>query len=161
MVREARPFYGAHHHQHRAGWQSGRGIAGGLGTMRITERVSALGNGHQFHLVSALLPRIVAACMFPLLVGHGAVHSGRRVSGRAPTGVMTSRDYVRHSGRFYSLQHRLCFDSSVVFAFWCVRHFGFQGYYTWRRRWERLTPACTNSIIAILLADFALAALLL
>src|SRR6478735_5255883 len=74
----------------------GSSIAGGLGTMRITEQISALevmGINSTSYLV---LPRILAALlMFPMLVILAMLLSilGGYLAGTL-TGVMTAQDYI-------------------------------------------------------------------
>ena len=145
----------------------GSSIAGGLGTMRITEQVSALevmGINSTSYLV---LPRILAALlMFPLLVVLAMLLSivGGYLAGTL-TGVMTAEDYVEGI-RTDFIPYNIVFAliKAVVFAFLVSGISSFKGYYTTGGALEvgaASTGAVTNSIIAILLADFALAALLL
>ena len=145
----------------------GSSIAGGLGTMRITEQVSALevmGINSTSYLV---LPRILAALlMFPLLVILAMLLSilGGYLAGTL-TGVMTAQDYVEGI-RTDFIPYNIVFAliKAVVFAFLVAGISSFKGYYTTGGALEvgaASTGAVTNSIIAILLADFALAALLL
>lgn len=145
----------------------GSSIAGGLGTMRITEQISALevmGINSTSYLV---LPRIVASIlMFPLLVILAMALSivGGYLAGTL-TGVMTGQDYIegiRESFVPYNIVFALI--KAVVFAFLVSGISAFKGYYTTGGALEvgaASTGAVTNSIIAILIADFALAALLL
>ena len=145
----------------------GSSIAGGLGTMRITEQVSALevmGINSTSYLV---LPRILAALlMFPLLVILAMLLSilGGYLAGTL-TGVMTAQDFIEGI-RTDFIPYNIVFAliKAVVFAFLVSGISSFKGYYTTGGALEvgaASTGAVTNSIIAILLADFALAALLL
>ncbi len=145
----------------------GSSIAGGLGTMRITEQVSALevmGINSTSYLV---LPRILAALiMFPLLVILAMVLSilGGYLAGTL-TGVMTPQDFIEGI-RTDFIPYNIVFAliKAFVFAFLVSGISAFKGYYTTGGALEvgaASTGAVTNSIIAILLADFALAALLL
>ena len=125
----------------------GSSIAGGLGTMRITEQVSALevmGINSTSYLV---LPRIIAAMlMFPLLVILAMVLSilGGYLAGTL-TGAMTAQDYIEgHSHRFYSLQHRLCPHQVGGICLPGVGHFGLTRATSPRAapwKWEQPAPA--------------------
>ena len=145
----------------------GSSIAGGLGTMRITEQISALevmGINSTSYLV---LPRILAALlMFPMLVILAMVLSilGGYLAGTL-TGVMTAQDYIEGI-RTDFIPYNIVFAliKAVVFAFLVSGISAFKGYFTTGGALEvgaASTGAVTNSIIAILIADFALAALLL
>ncbi|MBD2768051.1 ABC transporter permease [Hymenobacter sp. BT664] len=145
----------------------GSSIAGGLGTMRITEQVSALevmGINSASYLV---FPRIMAALlMFPLLVILAMVLSilGGYLAGTL-TNVMTAQDYIEGI-RLDFVPYNITFAliKAVVFAFLVSGISSFKGFYTTGGALEvgaASTGAVTNSIIAILIADFALAALLL
>ena len=145
----------------------GSSIAGGLGTMRITEQVSALevmGINSTSYLV---LPRIVAALlMFPLLVILAMVLSilGGYLAGTL-TGVMAAQEYIEGI-RTDFIPYNVLFAliKAVVFAFLVSGISAFKGYNTTGGALEvgaASTDAVTYSIIAILIADFALAALLL
>ncbi|MBC6989145.1 MULTISPECIES: MlaE family ABC transporter permease [Hymenobacter] len=145
----------------------GSSIAGGLGTMRITEQVSALevmGINSASYLV---LPRIVAAMlMFPLLVILAMVLSivGGYLAGTL-SGAMSAQEYIEGI-RTDFVPYNIAFAliKSVVFAFLVSAISSFKGYYTEGGALEvgaASTGAVTNSIIAILLADYVLAAVLL
>jgi phospholipid/cholesterol/gamma-HCH transport system permease protein len=145
----------------------GSSIAGGLGTMRITEQVSALevmGINSTSYLV---LPRIVAALvMFPLLVILAMVLSilGGYLAGTL-TGAMTPQAYIEGiRSEFIPYNIVFALIKAVVFAFLVSAISAFKGFNTTGGALEvgaASTGAVTNSIIAILIADFALAALLL
>ncbi|GAC1590509.1 MAG: hypothetical protein NVS3B25_09080 [Hymenobacter sp.] len=145
----------------------GSSIAGGLGTMRITEQVSALevmGINSTSYLV---LPRIIAALlMFPLLVILAMLLSilGGYLAGTL-TGAMAAQEYIEGI-RTDFIPYNIVFAliKAVVFAFLVSGISAFKGYYTTGGALEvgaASTGAVTYSIIAILIADFALAALLL
>ena len=114
-----------------------------------------------------LLPRILAALiMFPMLVILAMVLSilGGYLAGTL-TGVMTAQDYIEGI-RTDFIPYNIVFAliKAVVFAFLVSGISAFKGYYTTGGALEvgaASTGAVTNSIIAILIADFALAALLL
>ncbi|SNC65771.1 phospholipid/cholesterol/gamma-HCH transport system permease protein [Hymenobacter gelipurpurascens] len=145
----------------------GSSIAGGLGTMRITEQVAALevmGINSASYLV---LPRIIAAMlMFPLLVILAMALSiiGGYLAGTL-TGAVSAQEYVEGI-RTDFIPYNIVFAliKSVVFAFLVSAISAFKGYYTQGGALEvgaASTDAVNNSIIAILVADFALAAILL
>jgi phospholipid/cholesterol/gamma-HCH transport system permease protein len=145
----------------------GSNIAGGLGTMRITEQIDALevmGINAASYLV---LPKIVASIIvFPMLVilsGFLSIFGGY-LSGTL-TGVITPQEYIygiRADFNQYNVTFALI--KSVVFAFLISSISSFQGFYTRGGALEvgkSSTNAVTNSCIAVLLADFILAQLLL
>lgn len=145
----------------------GSSIAGGLGTMRITEQVSALevmGINSTSYLV---LPRILAAMfMFPLLVilAMGLSILGGFLAGTL-SGVMAAQDFIEGI-RVDFVPYNIVFAliKSVVFAFLVSAISAYKGYFTEGGALEvggASTAAVTNSIIAILLADYVLAAVLL
>lgn len=145
----------------------GSSIAGGLGTMRITEQISALevmGINSSSYLV---LPRILAALfMFPLLVILAMALSilGGYLAGTL-TGNITAQDYIEGI-RTDFVPYNIFFAliKSLVFAFIVSGISAFKGFYTEGGALEvgtASTDAVTNSIIAILIADFVLAAILL
>ena len=145
----------------------GSNIAGGLGTMRITEQIDALevmGINSASYLV---LPKIIAAIIvFPMLVvlaGFLSIYGGYLSS--TATGVVSGSEYIygiRADFIPYNVQFALI--KSVVFAFLIASISAFSGYYTRGGALEvgqSSTKAVTNSCIAILLADYLLAQLLL
>jgi len=145
----------------------GSSIASGLGTMRITEQIDALevmGINSSSYLV---LPKIVAAMiMYPLLViiaGFLSLYGGY-IAGTI-TGILTETEYVygiRIDFNPYTIQFALI--KSVVFAFLISSISAFQGFYTTGGALEvgrSSTSAVTKSCIAVLLADYVLAELLL
>jgi len=145
----------------------GSSIAGGLGTMRITEQVSALevmGINSTSYLV---LPRIIAALlMFPILVVLAMVLSilGGYLAGTL-TGAMAGQEYIEGI-RTDFIPYNIVFAliKAFVFAFLVSGISAFKGFYTTGGALEvgaASTGAVTNSIIAILIADFVLAAVLL
>ncbi|MBO2033539.1 ABC transporter permease [Siccationidurans ginsengisoli] len=145
----------------------GSSIAGGLGTMRITEQISAMdvmGINSASYLV---LPRVLAALfVFPLLVILAmsvGILGGYTASQAA--GLMASNDYItgiRYDFVPYTVLFALI--KSIVFAFLIASIAAYKGY-TMRGGALEVglagTAAVTNSIIAVLLADYLMAALLL
>jgi phospholipid/cholesterol/gamma-HCH transport system permease protein len=145
----------------------GSSMAGGLGTMRITEQIDALevmGINSVSYLV---LPKVVASIlMFPLLVIVAGVCS---LVGGYLVGVMgeiiTPNDYVlglRFNYNPFTITFALI--KAVVFAFLVATISSYQGYYTEGGALEvgiSSTKAVTNSVIAILISDYSLAQLLL
>ena len=145
----------------------GSSMAGGLGTMRITEQIDALevmGINSVSYLV---LPKVIASVlMYPLLVIIAGVCAllGGYIVGVA-TEVITPNDYVygiRYSFNEFTITFALI--KSVVFAFLVSSISSYQGYYTQGGALEvgiASTKAVTTSVIAVLLADYLLAQLLL
>jgi phospholipid/cholesterol/gamma-HCH transport system permease protein len=145
----------------------GSNIAGGLGTMRITEQVDALevmGINSASYLV---LPKIIAAIfMFPLLVIIAMTLSigGGYLAGTL-SGALTAQEYITGI-RDVFVPYNITFAliKSVVFAFLISSISSFQGYNTKGGALEvgaASTNAVTNSIIAVLIADFVCAQVLL
>jgi len=145
----------------------GSSIASGLGTMRITEQIDALevmGVNASSYLV---LPKIVAAMiMYPLLVvlaGFLALYGGYLAG--TLTGILTETEYVygiRIAFNPFTIQFALI--KSVVFAFLIASISAYQGFFTTGGALEvgkSSTSAVTKSCIAVLLADYILAELLL
>jgi phospholipid/cholesterol/gamma-HCH transport system permease protein len=145
----------------------GSNIAGGLGTMRITEQIDALevmGINATSYLV---LPKIVASMiMYPLLVILACFLSiyGGYLAGTL-TNVITPEEYVygiRSDFNEFTITFMLI--KSVVFAFLVASISSYKGFFTKGGALEvgkASTSAVTNSCIAILLADYLLAQLLL
>lgn len=145
----------------------GSNIAGGLGTMRITEQIDALevmGVNSASYLI---LPKVVAALItFPLLVIIAGFLSiwGGYVAG-VLTGALTEKEYV-YGIRYEFIPYNVGFAiiKSLVFAFLISTISSYHGYFTKGGALEvgqSSTTAVTHSCIAILLADYLLAQLLL
>ncbi len=145
----------------------GSNIAGGLGTMQITEQVDALevmGINSASYLV---LPKILAALLvFPMLVVLAMFLSiaGGYVAGTA-TDALTAQEYITGiRGDFVPYNIVFALIKSVAFAFLISSISSFRGYYTSGGALEvgaASTTAVTNSVIAVLIADYVLANLLL
>jgi len=145
----------------------GSSMAGGLGTMRITEQIDALevmGINSASYLV---LPKIIASVlMYPLLVilsGVCALLGGYLVGTIAH--ILTPTEYItglRFS--FNEVEISFALTKSFVFAFLIASISSFKGYFTKGGALEvgiASTQAVTTSVIAVLLADYFLAQLLL
>lgn len=145
----------------------GSSMAGGLGTMRITEQIDALevmGINSASYLV---LPKIVASLlMYPLLViiaGFCGLMGGYLVGSLG--NLITPYDYIygiRSSFNDFTITFALI--KSFVFAFMISSISSFKGYYTHGGALEvgiSSTAAVTTSVIAILIGDYFLAELLL
>lgn len=145
----------------------GSSIAGGLGTMRITEQIDALevmGINSVSYLV---LPKIVATIfVYPMLVVISGFLSifGGYIAGIL-TGVITETEYIYGiRADFNEFTVTFALIKSVVFAFLIASISSYKGYYTSGGALEvgqASTSAVTNSCIAILTADYLLAQLLL
>ena len=145
----------------------GSSIAGGLGTMQITEQVDALevmGINSASYLV---LPKVIAALLvFPLLVILAMFLSigGGYVAGTV-TDALTAQEYITGiRGDFVPYNITFALIKSFVFAFLISSISSFRGYYTSGGALEvgaASTTAVTNSVIAVLIADFICAQLLL
>ncbi|MCG8309374.1 MAG: ABC transporter permease [Cytophagales bacterium] len=145
----------------------GSNIASELGTMKISEQVDAL-EVMGINSVSFLgLPKIIACLiMYPMLVilaGFLAILGGYLAG--TITGVVTPQDYI-YGIRADFLEFNVSFAliKSFVFAFLVSSISSFKGYYTKGGALEvgqSSTSAVTNSCIAILVADYLLAELLI
>ncbi len=144
----------------------GSNIAGELGTMRITEQIDAMevmGINSSSYLV---LPKVLATIfMFPALVVISAFLSiyGGYIAAKF-TGVISPTEYIQGI-RFQLNEFMIIFAmiKAVTFAFLVSTISSFMGYYTRGGALEvgqASTSAVTNSVIAILLADYLLAQLL-
>lgn len=145
----------------------GSSMAGGLGTMRITEQIDALEVMGINSISYLVLPKIVASVlMYPLLVIIAGVCGmlGGYLAGTL-TGIITPTDYVyglRSSYNEFTVIFALI--KSVVFAFLVASISSYRGYYTQGGALEvgvSTTQAVTTSVIAVLIADYLLAQLLL
>lgn len=145
----------------------GSNIAGELGTMKITEQVDAL-EVMGINSVSFLaLPKIIACLMmYPLLVilaGFLAIMGGYLAG--TLTGVITPQDYIYGiRADFQPFNVTFALIKSVAFAFLVSSISSYKGYNTAGGALEvgqASTSAVTNSCIAILVADYLLAELLL
>lgn len=145
----------------------GSNIAGELGTMKITEQVDAL-EVMGINSISFLgLPKIIACLiMYPMLVilaGFLAIMGGYFAGTIA--GVITPQDYIYGiRADFQSFNVTFALIKSIAFAFLISSISSFKGYNTTGGALEvghASTSAVTNSCIAILVADYLLAELLL
>ncbi len=144
----------------------GSNIAGQLGTMRITEQIDALevmGINSSSYLV---LPKVIASMItFPMLVTIACFLAimGGYFAGWL-TGAITPQEYI-HGLQFMFKGNYVFFalTKSVVFAFLVTTIASYQGFYTKGGAYEvgkASTAAVTNACIAILIADYLLAQLL-
>ena len=145
----------------------GSSMAGGLGTMRITEQIDALEVMGINSISYLVLPKIIASMlMYPLLViiaGVCALGGGYLVGSLA--GIISPHDYI-YGIRFEFNEFTITFAliKSLVFAFLVSSISSFKGYYTQGGALEvgiSSTQAVTNSVIAVLVSDYLLAQLLL
>ena len=145
----------------------GSNIAGNLGTMRITEQIDALEVMGINSISYLVLPKVVASIlMVPMLVILSAFLSlmGGYMASLA-TGILTEFEYV-YGIRYGFLPFNVTFAliKAVVFGFLISTIAAYRGYTTRGGSLEvgqSSTRAVVNSCIAILIADFALAKLLL
>lgn len=145
----------------------GSSMAGGIGTMRITEQIDALEVMGINSISYLVLPKMAASMlMLPLLVIIAGVCAllGGYIVGEA-TGIITGTEYItgiRYSFNEYMVTFALI--KSFVFAFLIASISCFKGYYTQGGALEvgiSSTAAVTTSVIAVLLSDYFLAELLL
>lgn len=145
----------------------GSNIAGELGTMRITEQIDALevmGVNATSYLV---LPKVLASVItYPMLVIISAFlcMMGGYLAGTI-SGVISGTEYV-YGLRFDFISSNVSFalTKSLVFAFLVSTISAYKGFFTSGGALEvghSSTSAVTNSCIAILIADYLLAQMLL
>ncbi len=145
----------------------GSNIASELGTMKITEQVDAL-EVMGINPVSFLcFPKIIASLlMYPMLVVLAAFLAilGGYLAGTL-THVITPEEYIYGiRADFQEFNVTFALIKSYVFAFLVSSISSFKGYNTRGGALEvgkSSTSAVTNSCIAILIADYLLAQLLL
>lgn len=145
----------------------GSNIASGLGTMRISEQIDALEvmgiNSVSYLVLPKVLAAIITIPMLVILAGFLSILGGYMAG--VFTGIMTSAEYVkgiRSDFNPFSVQFALI--KAFVFAFLIATISAFKGFYTRGGALEvgqSSTQAVTSSTIAILLADFLLAQLIL
>lgn len=145
----------------------GSNIAGGLGTMRITEQIDALevmGINSTSYLV---LPKVIAAMItFPMLVvlaGFLSIYGGYLTA--LATGVVSGPDYlIGIRADFNPFMVTFALIKAVTFAFLISSVSAFRGFHTTGGALEvgqSSTRAVTSSCISILAADYLLSQLLL
>jgi phospholipid/cholesterol/gamma-HCH transport system permease protein len=142
-------------------------MAGGLGTMRITEQIDALEVMGINSISYLVLPKMVASMiMLPMLVIVAAVCAlmGGYLVG-SMTGIITPTEYI-YGIRYVFNDYMVTFAliKAFVFAFLISSISCFKGYYTQGGALEvgiSSTAAVTTSVIAVLLSDYFLAELLL
>lgn len=145
----------------------GSNIAGHLGSMRITEQIDALevmGINSASYLI---LPKIVASLfVFPMLVAISACLGmlGGYLAG-VLTGALTPEEYIMGiRDGFLGFDITFALIKAFVFSFLISSISSYRGYYTRGGALEigkASTMAVTHSCIAILIADYLLAQLLL
>jgi phospholipid/cholesterol/gamma-HCH transport system permease protein len=145
----------------------GSNIAGGLGTMRISEQIDALEVMGINSISYLVLPKIIASIItFPMLVilaGFLSIYGGYLAG--TLTGNITPQEYIYGiRSDFNSFNIPFALIKSVVFAFLISTISAFKGYYTQGGALEvgiSSTNAVTSSCISVLIADYLLAQLLL
>ena len=145
----------------------GSSMAGNIGTMRITEQIDALEVMGINSISYLVLPKIIASIlMYPMLVilsGVCAIFGGYLVG--TMTGIISPTDYIygiRYTFNEFTVSFALI--KAVAFAFLVSSISSYKGYYTTGGALEvgiSSTKAVTTSVIAILIADYLLAQLLL
>ncbi|MCS6973453.1 MAG: ABC transporter permease [Cyclobacteriaceae bacterium] len=145
----------------------GSSMAGNLGTMRITEQIDALEVMGINSINYLVLPKVIASLiMYPMLVVVAGVCAlvGGYIVGNI-TGILSPDEYIygiRYMFNPFTVTFALI--KSFVFAFLVSSISSYKGYYTRGGALEvgiSSTKAVTTSVIAILLADYLLAQLLL
>ena len=144
----------------------GSNIAGGLGTMRITEQIDAIEvmgiNATSYLVFPKILAGLVTYPLLVILAAFLAVTGGYLAA--TLTGQVTAVEYV-YGIRLDFIEFNVTFMliKSVVFAFLVTTISAYKGYYTRGGALEvgeASTKAVTTSCIAILLADYLLAQML-
>jgi phospholipid/cholesterol/gamma-HCH transport system permease protein len=145
----------------------GSSMAGGIGSMRITEQIDALevmGINAASYLV---LPKIIASMfMYPMLVVFSGICSicGGYLAG-TQLGIVTPSEYVEGLRFvFNSWEIFVALTKATTFAFLISSISSFKGFYTRGGALEvgiATTDAVTTSVICILVADYLIVDLLL
>lgn len=145
----------------------GSNIAGGLGTMRITEQIDAIEvmgiNATSYLVFPKILAGLVTYPLLVILAAFLAITGGYLAA--TLTGQVTAVEYV-YGIRLDFVEFNVTFMliKSVVFAFLVTTISAYKGYYTRGGALEvgeASTKAVTTSCIAILLADYLLAQMLI
>ncbi len=145
----------------------GSSMSGNLGTMRITEQIDALEVMGINSINYLVLPKIIASLlMYPMLVivsGVCALTGGYLVG--VITGILAPTEYI-YGIRYLFNEFTVTFAliKAITFGFLVASISSYKGYYTTGGALEvgiSSTKAVTTSVIAILLADYVLAQLLL
>ncbi len=145
----------------------GSNIAGELGTMRITEQIDALEvmgiNAGSYLVLPKILASIITYPMLVVISGFLSLFGGYLAA--IVTGVVTETEYI-YGIRLDFIEFNVTFAliKAFVFAFLVASISSYKGFYTQGGALEvgiASTSAVTNSCIAILLADYLLAYLLL
>ena len=145
----------------------GSSMASGLGTMRITEQIDALEVMGINSISYLVLPKILASLlMYPLLVIIAGICGmyGGYLAGTL-SDIITPQDYIyglRSSYNPFTITFALI--KSFVFAFLVASISSYKGYNTQGGALGvgvSSTQAVTTSVIALLIADYLLAQLLL
>ncbi len=144
----------------------GSNIAGGLGTMRITEQIDAIEvmgiNATSYLVFPKILAGIVTYPLLVILAAFLAITGGYLAA--TITGQVTAVEYVYGIRLdFITFNVGFMLIKSVVFAFLVTSISAYKGYYTRGGALEvgeSSTNAVTTSCIAILLADYLLAQML-
>lgn len=145
----------------------GSSMASGLGTMRISEQIDALQvmgiNAASYLVLPKILGTVLMYPMLVILAGLLAIFGGY-LAGML-SGVITATEYVygiRLDFNEFTVTFALI--KSFTFAFLISSISSFKGFFTTGGAVEvgqASTAAVTQSIIAVLLADYLLAQLLL
>jgi phospholipid/cholesterol/gamma-HCH transport system permease protein len=144
----------------------GSNIAGGLGTMRITEQIDAIEvmgiNATSYLVFPKILAGLVTYPLLVILAAFLAITGGYLAA--TMTGQVTAVEYVYGIRLdFVTFNVGFMLIKSVVFAFLVTSISAYKGYYTRGGALEvgeASTKAVTTSCIAILLADYLLAQML-
>lgn len=145
----------------------GSNIAGELGTMRITEQIDALEvmgiNSVSYLVFPKILASLITYPMLVVIAGFLSIMGGYLAG--VYTGIVTEADYLYGlKVDFIEFNVSFAMIKSFVFAFLVSSISSYKGFYTTGGAFEvgkASTIAVTNSCIAILLADYLLAQLLL
>jgi phospholipid/cholesterol/gamma-HCH transport system permease protein len=145
----------------------GSNIAGHLGTMRITEQIDALEvmgiNSASYLVLPKILGAMITIPMLVVVAGFLSILGGFLAGTLA--GQFTEMDYIRGIRTdFNPFTVQFAIIKAFVFSFLISSISAFKGYYTEGGALEvgqSSTQAVTSSCIAILVADFVLAQLLM
>ncbi|MEM6297796.1 MAG: ABC transporter permease [Bacteroidota bacterium] len=145
----------------------GSSISGGLGTMRITEQIDAIEvmgiNSVSYLVLPKVLAGVITYPMLVVLAGFLGIFGGYLAG--TLTGALSPEDYIYGIRLdFIPFNATFALIKSFAFGFLVTSISAFQGFYTRGGALEvgkASTTAVTKSCIAILIADYILAQLLL
>lgn len=145
----------------------GSSIASEIGTMRVTEQIDALEVMGINSVAYLVLPKLTASLIvYPMLVTIAAFlcHLGGIIAGEV-SGQVSAVEFTQGVQQWFEpIQVRVMYTKSIIFGFLISTISAYQGYYTSGGALEvgqSCTKAVVNSCIAMVVADYFVADILL